>query len=41
MIERHIARYNWKTGKWEWGEPPKHREATVMDAVKIVLGFDK
>ena len=41
MIERHIARYNWHTGKWEWGEPPKHREATVMDAVKIVLGFDK
>ena len=22
MIERHIARYNWQTGKWEWGEPP-------------------
>ena len=25
MIERHIARYNWHTGKWEWGEPPKER----------------
>jgi hypothetical protein len=23
MIERRIARYNWHTGKWEWGEPPK------------------
>ncbi len=23
MIERHIARHNWHTGKWEWGEPPK------------------
>jgi hypothetical protein len=23
MIERGVARYNWHTGKWEWGEPPK------------------
>jgi hypothetical protein len=23
MIERHIAHYNWQTGKWEWGEPPR------------------
>ena len=23
MIKRGIARYNWQTGKWEWGEPPK------------------
>ena len=23
MIERGIARYNWQTGKWQWGEPPK------------------
>jgi hypothetical protein len=23
MIKRGIARYNWHTGKWEWGEPPK------------------
>ena len=23
MIERGRARYNWHTGKWEWGEPPK------------------
>ena len=21
-IERRIARYDWRTGKWEWGEPP-------------------
>jgi hypothetical protein len=19
MIERGVARYNWQTGKWEWG----------------------
>ncbi|MFY9836982.1 MAG: hypothetical protein WAK55_11015 [Xanthobacteraceae bacterium] len=23
MIKRGVARYNWRTGKWEWGEPPK------------------
>jgi hypothetical protein len=23
MIKRGIARYNWQTGRWEWGEPPK------------------
>jgi RNA polymerase sigma-70 factor (ECF subfamily) len=23
MIKRGVARYNWTTGKWEWGEPPK------------------
>jgi hypothetical protein len=23
MIERRIARYDWQTGKWEWGEPPR------------------
>jgi hypothetical protein len=23
MIKRGHARYNWHTGKWEWGEPPK------------------
>jgi hypothetical protein len=23
MIKRGAARYNWQTGKWEWGEPPK------------------
>jgi hypothetical protein len=21
--KRGVARYNWTTGKWEWGEPPK------------------
>ena len=25
VIERGVARYNWHTGKWEWGEPPKER----------------
>ena len=25
MIRRGVARYNWKTGKWEWGESPKDR----------------
>jgi len=23
MIRRGVASYNWSTGKWEWGEPPK------------------
>jgi hypothetical protein len=23
MIERGVAQYNWKTGKWKWDEPPK------------------
>jgi hypothetical protein len=23
MIKRGVARYNWHTGKWELGEPPK------------------
>jgi hypothetical protein len=23
MIRRGAARYNWQTGKWEWGEQPK------------------
>jgi len=23
MIKRKVARYDWQTGKWEWGEPPK------------------
>jgi hypothetical protein len=27
MIERGVARYNWQTGKWEWGEPPKKPKA--------------
>jgi hypothetical protein len=26
MIKRGVARYNWQTGKWEWGEPPKDFE---------------
>ena len=23
MIKRGVARYDWQTGKWEWGDPPK------------------
>jgi len=23
MIKRGVARYDWQTGKWDWGEPPK------------------
>jgi hypothetical protein len=23
MIRRGVARYDWKSGKWEWDEPPK------------------
>ena len=26
MIRRGVARYNWKTGKWEWGEPPRDKQ---------------
>jgi hypothetical protein len=26
MIKRGVARYNWRTGKWEWGEPPKSKQ---------------
>ena len=22
-FKRGVARYNWHTGKWEWGEPPE------------------
>ena len=22
MIKRGVARYDWKNGKWGWGEPP-------------------
>jgi hypothetical protein len=25
MIKRGVARYDWQTGKWEWGEPPKSK----------------
>jgi hypothetical protein len=27
MIKRGVARYNWKTGKWEWGEAPKEGQS--------------
>jgi hypothetical protein len=27
MIKRGVARYNWQTGKWEWGDPPKKPKA--------------
>ena len=30
MIERKIARYNWHTGKWEWGEPPKEPTPNLL-----------
>jgi len=23
MIKRKVARFNWQSGKWEWGELPK------------------
>jgi hypothetical protein len=25
MIKRGVAHYNWTTGKWEWGEPPRQQ----------------
>ena len=27
MIKRGVARYNWRTGKWEWGETPKEGQS--------------
>jgi hypothetical protein len=27
MIKRGVARYNWKTGNWEWGEAPKEGQS--------------
>jgi hypothetical protein len=27
MIKPGVARYNWETGKWEWGEPPSRPES--------------
>jgi hypothetical protein len=29
MIKRGVARYNWQTGKWEWGEPPKEPRCSM------------
>jgi|SRR6516162_5500054 len=29
MIKRKVARFNWQSGKWEWGEPPKD---TILNA---------
>jgi hypothetical protein len=30
MIKRRIARYNWHTGKWEGGEPPKEPTPNLL-----------
>ena len=38
MIKRGVARYNWKTGKWEWGEPPK--EGRMKTGDKAFLRLD-
>jgi hypothetical protein len=27
MIKRGVARFNWRTGKWEWGEQPKEGQS--------------
>jgi hypothetical protein len=27
MIKRGVARYDWHTGKWEWGEPLKEGQS--------------
>jgi hypothetical protein len=29
MIKRRVARYNWRTGKWEWEEPPNESTGGV------------
>jgi hypothetical protein len=40
MIKRGVARYNWMSGKWEWGEPPKDSRSDVMGSNmhKVVPG---
>jgi hypothetical protein len=27
MIRRGVVRYDWRTGKWDWGEPPKEGQS--------------
>jgi len=29
MIKRRVARYNWRTGKWEWEVPPNESTGGV------------
>jgi hypothetical protein len=35
MIKRGVARYNWQTGKWEWGEPLNARPPLPAAFVEI------
>jgi hypothetical protein len=35
-IKHGVARYNWHTGKWEWGEPP---EGAQIDLVGLTTLF--
>jgi hypothetical protein len=49
MIKRGVARYNWNTGKWEWGEPPMRgtrptwitQRPTVLQLVQAVASQGK
>ena len=34
MIKRGHARYNWHTGKWEWGESPKEPATWAVRAAE-------
>jgi hypothetical protein len=31
MIKRGVARYNWQTGKWEWGESRQSRNIEMPE----------
>ena len=37
MIKRGVARYNWQTGKWEWGEPPSRPDWDEARSIAAVL----
>ena len=41
MIKRGVARYNWQTGEWEWGEPPKERDIVCPTAASRRPGQSK
>jgi hypothetical protein len=30
-----VARYNWQTGKWEWGEPPSRPRLRMRRGIAV------
>jgi hypothetical protein len=37
MIKRGVARYNWHTGKWEWGQPPRKRYRLPRPSMPLLV----